>query len=284
MGKLEPESQEIGKKNGRCTILATIDNGAMSDVLQAVSILEKADRILVFSGAGISTESGIPDFRGPEGLWTKLDPDDFHIDRYRSDREIRVRSWAAHANGERWGEASPQPNRGHRAIVELAVAGRLAGVVTQNIDGLQQEAGLAPELIAELHGNMATSACVSCGSTWHTEEILNRVRAGEPDPSCRECGSIIKTNVVMFGEELPIDEMEKAFSYLALADALVVVGSTVAVWPASDVVLRAAFKPIPVVIINQGETEADHLAAARVDGPIGEVLPEIVRSVLAGRS
>lgn len=255
----------------------------MSDIQHAISVLTDAKKIVVFSGAGISTESGIPDFRGPDGLWTRIDPDDFHIDRYLADANIRIRGWKSHIDGDRWGDTRPEPNRGHQAVVDLAKAGRLAGVVTQNIDGLQQRAGLAPELIAELHGNMSMSVCVGCDARWDTEQILDRVASGVEDPRCTSCGAIVKTDVVMFGEELPLAEVEKAFSFLTQADALVVVGSTVAVWPASDVVMRAALKPIPVVIVNQGETEADYLAAAKVDGPIGEILPQIV-AALAERS
>lgn len=248
----------------------------MNPVQPALDVLGEARRILVFSGAGLSTESGIPDFRGPQGLWTKVDPDEFHIDRYLSDREIRVKGWKMHIDGERWGKGRPQPNDGHKAVVALAEMGLLAGVVTQNIDGLQQAAGLMPSLISELHGNFALTHCTGCRSAWPTEEILQRVRAGVEDPDCENCGSIVKTDVVMFGEELPVAEIEKALGFLSRADALLVVGSTVAVWPASDIVVQAAFKPIPVVIINRGETEADHLAAAKIDGAIGDYLPALV--------
>lgn len=251
----------------------------MSSLSDAISALSPARKILVFSGAGLSTESGIPDFRGPDGLWTRIDPDEFHIDRYLADAEIRIKGWKMHSDGERWGAGRPTPNRGHQAVVDLATAGRLAGVVTQNIDGLQQAAGVESGLVAELHGNVSEAGCITCRRAWPTESIIARVRKGDEDPHCRDCGSIIKTRVVMFGEELPSDEVAKAFSFLADADALLVLGSTVAVWPASDIVFRAAFKPIPVVIINRGETEADDLAAAKIDGPIGEYLPLLVAAL-----
>ncbi len=248
----------------------------MTPLESALEVLAGTHQILVFSGAGLSTESGIPDFRGPDGLWTKVDPDEFHIDRYLTDREVRVKGWKMHLDGERWGKSQPEPNGGHEAIVALAERGLLAGVVTQNIDGLQQAAGIDTSLIAELHGNIVTTRCTGCGSTWPTAEILQRVAGGAEDPECENCGSIIKTDVVMFGEELPVAEIEKALEFLARADALLVVGSTVAVWPASDIVVQAAFKPIPVVIINRGETEADHLAAAKIEGAIGDYLPALV--------
>ncbi len=248
----------------------------MDTLAAAIEILTDKRNILIFSGAGISTESGIPDFRGPNGLWTRVDPEDFTIDRYLADSELRARGWRMHATGERWGAGDPAPNRGHHAVVDLWRHGRLIGVVTQNIDGLQQAAGLPSEKVAELHGNFRDSLCLDCGESWPTDVILARVAEGEEDPHCLKCGGLIKTRVVMFGEMLDPLTMDRAFHFLAGADALIVVGSTVAVYPASDVVLAAAFKPVPVVIINMGETEADHLAAARLDGPIGELLPALV--------
>lgn len=251
----------------------------MDDLAAAVAILKNKQNILVFSGAGISTESGIPDFRGPNGLWTKVDPADFTIERYRSDPDLRVRGWEMHVNGERWGSGELIPNRGHEAVVSLWSTGRLVGVVTQNIDGLQQKAGLPGSAIVEVHGNVKESHCLTCGATWPTETILDRVRSGDADPRCTECGGIVKTKVIMFGEELDVASMRQAYRFLGEADALLVVGSTVAVFPASEVVMSAALKPIPIVIINMGETEADHIASVRLEGPIGELLPQVVEEI-----
>jgi NAD-dependent deacetylase len=251
------------------------------EIGRAVEVLRPADRILVFTGAGISTESGIPDFRGPDGLWTKVDPDDFHIDRFRASSELRVRGWRMHLDGELWGARSKvQPNPGHHAIKRLADAGRLAGVVTQNVDGLHHRAGLADSSVAELHGNVRDSHCLDCDRTWPTEEILAWVEAGNQDPECPGCGGMLKTRTIMFGELLPEEELRKAMFFLAVADALLVVGSTVAVWPASDVVYRAAHRSLPIVIVNRGETEADLLAAAKIDAGIGEVLPDLVEAII----
>ncbi len=237
--------------------------------------------ILVFSGAGISTESGIPDFRGENGLWTKVDPDDFTIGRYLTNKDLRVAGWKMHTEGELWGARSTvQPNRGHDAVVRLHQAERLAGVVTQNVDGLHQRAGLDNDRVAEVHGNVRTSHCTGCGRRWSTEEILVRVDSGDDDPHCETCDSPIKTDVIMFGEELRRETLEQSYRFLDVADALLVLGSTVAVWPASDVVMAAAMKPIPIVIINKGATEADHLAAVVIDGSIGENLPPLVSSII----
>jgi len=253
------------------------------DVAYAIEILRPSRQILVFTGAGISTESGIPDFRGPDGLWTKVDPDDFHIDRYRTDPELRMRGWRMHLDGELWGARSTvRPNAGHDAVKRLADGGRLSGVVTQNVDGLHHESGLDDGHVAELHGNVRRSNCVDCGRTWDTNQVLGWVEAGDLDPSCPECGGMVKTGTVLFGELLPEREMQKAMLFLAGADAIIVAGSTVAVWPASDVVMRGAFRSLPIVIINQGATEADHLATVKLDAGIGEVLPEIVDGVLGG--
>jgi len=249
---------------------------------EARELLEASRRILVFTGAGISTESGVPDFRGPDGLWTKVDPDDFHIDRYLSRRDLRVNSWQMHLKGERWGSRGGLvPNRGHEAVVELWRAGRISGVVTQNVDGLHQAAGLPEQMLVEVHGNVRQAKCLGCGSEWPTETILVRVEQGDQDPHCTSCGGIVKTKVVMFGEELDVETMSRAFVMLAEADAVLVLGSTVAVFPASDIVLRAAMKPIPILIINLGETEADHLASVRLEGSIGDLLPDLVAGLPA---
>lgn len=246
-------------------------------ISQAAEVLKPAEQILVFTGAGLSTESGIPDFRGPDGLWKRVDPDDFTIDRYRTRRELRVQGWRMHIDGELWGaRADVQPNRGHMAIKKLRDRGRLGGVVTQNVDGLHHKSGIEDDFVAELHGNARNVHCLSCEERWPTETVLGWVEAGDEDPSCPECGGIVKTETVMFGELLPDREMRKASMFLVISDAVLVVGSTVSVWPAADVVMRAGHQGKPVVVINKGETEADYFAAVKIDGDIGEVLPAIV--------
>lgn len=251
-------------------------------VAEAARVLRGAEQILVFSGAGLSTESGIPDFRGPEGLWTKVDPDDFTIDRYRESSELRVQGWQMHIAGELWGaRANSAPNRGHLAIKTLRDSGRLAGVVTQNVDGLHHKSGLEDDFVAEMHGNARNAHCLSCDGRWATETVLEWVEAGAADPSCPICGGLVKTDTIMFGEMLPDEEVRKASIFLAICDAVLVVGSTVSVWPAADVVMRAAHQSKPIVVINQGSTEADHLAAVTIDAGIGDVLPELVAELVA---
>ena len=251
------------------------------ELASAVAVLRPAQRILVFTGAGISTESGIPDFRGPDGLWTKVDPDDFHIDRYRANSDLRRRGWKMHLDGELWGARSTvQPNSGHVAIKRLADNDRLAGVVTQNVDSLHHMSGLDDDQVAELHGNVRNSICIDCGKAWDTETVLGWVEGGDLDPNCPDCGGMVKTATVMFGELLPPEEMEKAMEFLGVADAILVVGSTVSVSPASDIVMYGAHLSLPIVIINRGPTEADEQAAVKLDAGIGEVLPDLVEGLL----
>jgi len=255
----------------------------MSDLVsEAALILRPAEQILVFSGAGISTESGIPDFRGPNGLWTKVDPDDFTIDRYREKQDLRIRGWQMHLNGELWGARSTvKPNRGHRAIVRLREKGRLAGVVTQNVDGLHHKSGLEDDFVAELHGNVRNSHCLSCESRWPTETVLEWVEAGDRDPHCPVCAGMVKTDTILFGEMLEEKEVRQAGVFLAICDAVLVLGSTVSVWPAADVVIRATQQSKPIVVINRGETDVDHIAAVKIDAGIGDVLPDLVDQILS---
>lgn len=249
-------------------------------VEQARDALTSATRILVFTGAGISTESGIPDFRGPDGLWSKMDPDDFTIQRYLRNRDVRVAKWKMHAGGELWGARSTiRPNRAHEAIVALEESGRMAGCVTQNIDGLHQVAGLGEGRVAELHGNTRRVMCLGCERSWPIEEILERVDEGDEDPHCVRCGGLLKTTTVMFGELLPEEELRKAWSFAGLADGVLVVGSTMAVYPACDIPLSLAREGRSMVIVNRGPTEADRLATVRIEGAAGEVLPDLVSSL-----
>lgn len=237
---------------------------------------------MVFTGAGVSTESGIPDFRGPDGLWTKLDPDDFHIDRYMSSRRVRVMRWRLHQQGELLGAGSQvKPNAAHLAIVDLWKAGRLSGCVTQNIDGLHQEAGLPDDLVSELHGNVRRTQCMSCPAHWPTTEVIRWVDAGQEEPRCPQCGGIVKTATVSFGQMLPEREILKARFFSALADGVLVIGSTLSVYPAADIPVAAARQGIPMVIVNLGPTEYDHLARVKIPLPAGEAVPQLVSTLIA---
>lgn len=250
-------------------------------ITQAAELLRPHRRILVFTGAGISTESGIPDFRGPNGLWTKVDPDDFTIQRYLHDRDVRVKGWQLHQRGELWGARSGvRPNPAHFALVDLYRAGRLSGVVTQNVDGLHQAAGLPDEAVAEVHGNVRKAHCVGCGRRWPIEEVLARVDAGDEDPHCPVCSGVVKPATVMFGEYLPQNEIGKAEAFADGADAVLAVGTTMAVYPAADIPLRAVRRGAPLVIVNLGPTEADRIAVLKVEESAGAALPRLSAAIL----
>ena len=248
---------------------------------RAAEALARSSQILVFTGAGVSTESGIPDFRGPDGLWTKLDPEDFTIDRYLASPRVRIMRWRMHQRGELWGARSEvQPNPAHLAIVDLWKAERLAGCVTQNIDGLHQAAGLPEGAVSELHGNVRKTRCMDCAAQWPTIEVLKRVDAGEDDPHCPHCGGMLKTTTVLFGEMLPAQQVQKARFFSALADGVLVIGSTLSVYPAADIPVAAARAGIPMVVINLGPTDHDGLARVKVDLPAGQAVPQLVDALI----
>ena len=240
---------------------------------QAISALADRTNILVFTGAGISTESGIPDFRGPHGIWKRVDPADYTHDRYVNDPEFRVNTW-----GNRF--SSPlldaAPNEAHYAVTRLWESGRVVGCVTQNIDGLHAAAGLGPPSLVELHGNAHRIHCIACGDEPHFDEVEKRWESGTADPECLRCGGILKTRVVYFGEELPPQATLRAWDMAERADAAIVIGSTLSVYPAAFIPLAVADRGNPMVIINQGATDHDFRAAALVDGVAGSAVPELV--------
>ncbi len=243
----------------------------------AIRMLSGKRRLLAFTGAGISTESGIPDFRGPDGVWTRIDPKEFTYRRYVTSAETRRRSWAMRKSS---GLIDARPNAAHRALVDLAAAGLLAACVTQNIDGLHQAAGLSDDLVVELHGTVHRSRCLDCGDDMPTTEVLARVEAGEDDPHCADCGGILKAAVVSFGEMMPRAAMDRAFALADEADGVVAIGSTLSVYPAADVPVRAAARGVPYVIVNRGDTEQDRWADVKVEGSAGDVLPALAAALI----
>ena len=238
---------------------------------RALELLAGRSRILVFTGAGMSTASGIPDFRGPDGVWTKIDPAEFTYERYLTKPEVRRKSW------QRRGPSvlDATPNAAHRAVVDLYASGVLEACVTQNIDGLHAKAGLPSDAVVELHGNAGRSRCLDCARSWDTREILERVAAGDDDPHCEDCGGIIKTAVISFGESMPFDEMARAYQAADSCDAVIAAGSTLTVFPAADVPARAAGRGVPYIVVNQGQTGHDEIADVRVEGDVTAVLPQL---------
>jgi NAD-dependent deacetylase len=249
---------------------------AMDDLDVVRGWIDEAERVVVLTGAGISTDSGIPDFRGPQGLWTK-DPKaekSAHIDVYMSDPEVRKRSWQTRIG---WMERQPEPNPGHRAIVDLERRGKLHTLVTQNIDELHQRAGSDPDKVIEIHGTMRQVMCMSCDERAPMEKAIARVQAGEEDPPCRTCGGILKSATISFGQNLVRADLERAERAALGADLVLAVGSTLAVYPAAALVPIAKRAGARIVIVNAEPTEMDHLADAVLRGSISEILPAIVR-------
>ena len=192
--------------------------------------MQRAGRIVVLTGAGISTDSGIPDFRGPNGVWTRNPEAEKYstIQYYLSDPELRQRAWLNRLDNPAW---TAEPNVGHQALVDLERSGRMDLLVTQNIDGLHQAAGSDPERVVEMHGSIREAHCVDCRWQGPMQPVLDRVRSGEADPSCRECGGILKSTTVFFGENLDEADLARAFAAAAGCDLLLAVGTTLGVFP-----------------------------------------------------
>ena len=242
---------------------------------RATQVLSAARRVVVLTGAGISTDSGIPDFRGPQGVWTKNPKAErmSSLSHYLNDPEVRELSWASRLANPAW---QAQPNDAHRALVDLERSGRLHTLVTHNIDELHQRAGSSPELIVEVHGTMRQALCWSCRRQWPMEVYLERVRAGERDPRCIDCGGIIKSATISFGQSLVEADINRAMEAATVADVLLCVGSTLSVGPVNQMVPVAYRSGAAIVILNGEATEMDRLATVIVRGPIGSLLPSMV--------
>jgi NAD-dependent deacetylase len=233
-----------------------------------------ARRVVALTGAGISTESGVPDFRGPQGLWTKNPKAEklSNIHYYMSDPEVRKLAWQQRLDHPAW---QAQPNAGHRALAALERAGRLHALITQNIDGLHQKAGSSPERVIEVHGTVHEYVCMNCDNRGPMPVVLDRVRAGEEDPLCRECGGILKTATISFGQALVPEVIDRAMRAAGEADVLLAVGSTLQVYPVAGAVPRAKSAGARVVIINAEPTGFDDIADAVIRQRIGDVLSAI---------
>jgi NAD-dependent deacetylase len=237
--------------------------------------VDEAERIVVLTGAGISTDSGIPDFRGPNGVWTR-DPEAEKratLHHYMSDPAVRRQAWLARLDHAGW---AAEPNAGHRALVTLERRGKLDTLVTQNIDGLHLDAGSDPERVVEVHGTMREVVCMSCDERAPMQRALDRVRAGEADPPCRTCGGILKSATISFGQNLVAADIERAVVAARRADLLLAVGSTLSVYPVAEMVPLARSRGARIVIVNGSETAMDHLADAVLQGPISDLLPQVV--------
>jgi NAD-dependent deacetylase len=229
----------------------------------------------VLTGAGISTDSGIPDFRGPNGVWTQNPAAQrtVTLDAYLSDPDVRRTAWRNRRDHPAW---TAEPNGGHRALVDLERSGRLTALITQNIDGLHQRAGSDPALVIEVHGTLFTVECLGCGDRTAMTAALERVAAGEADPACRRCGGILKAATISFGQSLVPAVLRAARDAAGACDVFLAVGSSLSVQPAAGCVEVAARAGARVVIVNNSPTPYDPIADAVLHAPIGEVLPVLV--------
>jgi NAD-dependent deacetylase len=243
--------------------------------------IDGAKRVVVLSGAGISTDSGIPDFRGPQGVWTRNPKAEklSDIRYYMTDPEVRRLSWQSRLDHTAW---SAQPNAGHRALVALERRGKLHALITQNIDELHQLAGNSAERVIEVHGTMRKAVCMSCGWRGPMQETLERVRAGEEDPPCRLCGGILKSATISFGQALVPEVIDRALHVAAQADLFLAVGTSLQVYPVAGALPAAKSAGARIVILNAQETPFDDIADAVLQGSISDVLPQICGKVAPG--
>lgn len=237
--------------------------------------IDGAERIVALTGAGISTDSGIPDFRGPQGVWTK-DPQAEKLatlQNYVADSDVRKRAWRSRLESPAW---QAKPNPGHSALVVLERRGKLDTLITQNVDGLHQLAGSSPARVVEIHGTIREVTCLACGERAPMERALDRVRAGEEDPACRTCGGILKSATISFGQGLVQEDLIRAERAARGCDLLLAIGTKLSVWPIAGVVPVAKEAGARVVILNAEPTEMDALADVVLRGPISRLFPLLV--------
>lgn len=246
-----------------------------ASALAARNLVQAASAITVLTGAGISTDSQIPDYRGPDGVWTKNPAAEKQstIQTYAADPEVRRRAWQNRLNSPVW---AAQPNPGHVALVHLEKLRKLHTLVTQNIDGLHHKAGSDPTRIVEIHGSVREVVCLGCDYRAPMQVALDRVRGGDPDPACPECGGILKSATISFGQSLVERDLQRASRAAQECDLLVAIGSTLSVGPINQVVPVAFHSGARILIINGSETEMDHLAHVVVKSSISDVLPTIL--------
>jgi NAD-dependent deacetylase len=245
-------------------------------IQQIAELIIAAKRLLVFTGAGISTESGIPDFRGKDGIWTKVDPEDFTIQRFMASSSVRKAQWKMLSEGGLVKAA--RPNDAHLAIAEMEKLGKLDCIVTQNVDNLHQAAGNSPGIVFELHGNMQYVRCMGCNKRFPMAGIVARLPI-EDEPACEHCGGILKPDAVFFGESLPELVLSEAARRASLCDLCIVIGSTLVVYPAAYIPLYAREAGAKIVIINIGPTPMDSQAQVRIEGKAGDTMSRVLKHV-----
>jgi len=241
---------------------------------QAKKWIDQGKRIVALTGAGISTDSGIPDFRGPQGLWTKNPAAEKMSDirYYTTDPDVRKAAWQARLEHAAW---TAKPNAGHAALAALERRGKLHALVTQNIDGLHQRAGNSPERVIEVHGTVHAVVCLSCGWKGPMQETLDRVRAGEEDPPCRQCKGMLKSDTISFGQTLVPDVLSRAVLAAQACDVMLSLGTSLQVYPVAGLVPGAKAAGARVIIMNAQPTPFDGIADAVFSDSISDVLPKV---------
>jgi NAD-dependent deacetylase len=254
---------------------------ATKNTAQVRAWIDEARRIVALTGAGISTDSGIPDFRGPQGVWTRNPVAEkmSNIHYYLADPEVRKASWQNRLSSPAW---TARPNAGHLALVHLEKRQKLHALITQNIDELHQIAGNSPERVIEVHGTMRKFMCFGCGMRGPMQLVLERVRAGEEDPHCRDCGGILKSDTISFGQQLVPQVIDQAMQAAAEADLFLAVGTSLQVYPVAGAVDIARRAGARVVIVNAQPTPFDGVADAVFNESISAVLPEIISARESG--
>lgn len=248
---------------------------SQESIALARQFIRQANRIMVLTGAGISTDSGIPDFRGPEGLWTKNPAAEkmATLQNYMAEPEVRVASWQAKLESD-FGRR--EPNAGHLALVELERQGRLDTLITQNIDGLHHKAGSTVDRIVEIHGTVREVMCMQCEDRGPMELALERVQRGEEDPACLKCGGILKAATISFGQGLVEEDLQRSEQAASSCDLAIAIGSTLSVYPINNVIPLAKSEGARVIIINGCPTEMDDIADLVLRGSISDLLPALV--------
>lgn len=247
----------------------------------ARTLVDEAERVAVLTGAGISTDSGIPDFRGPKGLWTKNPEAEkmATLQHYMADEEVRARSWQSRLA---MADRANRPNAGHRALLALEQREKLHTLITQNVDGLHHDAGQSADRVVEIHGTMREVTCMECGDRQPMHPVLRRVLDGETDPACHHCGGILKSATISFGQGLVERDLMRAEVAAQECDLMLAVGTTLGVFPIANVVPVAVRSGARVIIVNAEPTQMDELADVIVRGSISEILPRILRAGDAG--
>ena len=240
----------------------------MDDLIeQGAQMINEAQKILVFSGAGLSTESGIPDFRSPGGLWEKYDPSDFYYQKILSDERARTKYWEMIKDVYGILQKA-EPNDAHKAIKTLEDKGKLLGVVTQNIDGLHHDAGNSADKIIEIHGTVATISCLSCGKQSSKKEIIKRLDSGETVPYCNDCSGILKPDSISFGQAMPEHAMSQAITHARDCELCIVLGSSLMVYPAASIPEIAIQGQAKVMVINREPTSIDRYSDLVIRGSV----------------